>query len=166
MIRLTIAVLISLASIAEGQTVTIYFHPMPIQRVRPSLWLTAKEVADVQVTFPGEKKIYRLKRGADDKGQATIPPTYSRGIVRRAVDPCLCNGTLDDGSQFSLALPREPVRGRIAISITCTGTITRPIGQVYAMTVRIPACITRWDGLGKRMADAVTATGVIRKAGE
>ena len=162
---LLVATLVLLsAAMACGQTVTVYFPPMPIHKVRPGLWLTAKEIADVEVTFPGEKKMYRLKRDASDKGQATIPPTFSRGIFRRAVDPCDCVGVLEDGSTFLLHLPREPVRGRVAVAITCDGTITRPNGQVWNIAVIIPDCVTRRDGFRRRLADAVVGMGTITRS--
>lgn len=160
---LLVALIATAPTVAVAQTVTVAFHPMPIYKQRVGLWLTAKEVADVEVVFPDfPYRVHRLKRGQDDKGQATIPPTYSRGILRRNVDPCVCSGILEDGSSFSLSLPREPIRGRVAVAITCQGTITRPNGKVYQMTVTIPDCVTRRDGFRRRLADAVIGTGTLR----
>ena len=122
---------------------------MPVTRIHAGLWQAAKEdcTATVgNVTF-----------------QVSIDPAYVRGIAGRAVDPCICAGLSEDGHALHLQLPREPVIFGVAQEMVSPGWFTTPDGVSRACSVTWPACRSRRAGPGLRMADAVTARGMVER---
>lgn len=152
MIRLSLLLILAFASIADAQTITVYAAPMPVYRQRAGLWLTAREDCDVTAMVNGKRVEFK----------ASIDPTYVRGVLVRAVDPCECYGISDDGHALRLYLPREPMAGVTATPMTSPGWFTTPDGVSHACSVYWPASRSRPMGRGARIADAVTATGTYR----
>lgn len=151
---LTVWVLAAMPS--RAQSIIIKCAPMPIIKLKPGLWQAQRSYESATVTLPGGE-VLTFK-------DFEIPPTLVRGIVARAVDPCVASGTADDGSVMTLQLPREPVILGVAQKMVAVGSLTRPSGATYSVTVTYPSCVSRpvLGSLGrKRIADAVTATGSI-----
>lgn len=147
--------LLSASLRAQDVTVVVKCPAMPVNKISARLWQCQKEVSIAQVTLKSGEVL--------DFPDFTIPPTYVRGgLLGRAVDPCVSSGAASDGSIMILNLPREPVLGYVAVQITATGTLKRPSGEIFALTVVYPNCVSRpvAGSVGRqRMADAVTATG-------
>ncbi len=92
-----------------------------------------------------------------------------RGISKRAVDPCVCEGILDNGDKITINLPREPVvfsrlkrQGLrlsvvvLAVPIDCPTVLVRSNGERYEGIVKFLACEAPAVGWGVRLADATT----------
>lgn len=128
----------------------------------------------------GDGKAIKLRRNKSGVADVSIPATYVDGIANRAVRACVCDGTLQDGSKFTMSLPPEAVvfdhmerQGLLrwrpvmrAVAINCPTTITRPDGKVWESMVYGPDCMTHSTGRGVRVADAVTYTGSLTLRGK
>ena len=76
--------------------------------------------------------------------EAVIPVTWIRGTIKKVVDPCVCEGVLDNGDKIIVNLPREPVvfsrlekQGlklrvvMIAVPIDCPTVLVRSNGERF-----------------------------------
>ena len=91
---------------------------------------------------------------------------------RRAVDPCVCEGVLDNGDKIVINLPREPVvfsrlkrQGLrlsvvvVAVPIDCPSVLIRANGERFEGIVTFLACEAPTVRRGVRLADATTTVG-------
>ncbi len=138
---------------AQDGSIVIKCPPMPVLKIRVGLWQCQKEVSDCKVTFKSGEVL--------DFPAFDIPPTYVRGTLRKAVDPCISSGMSADGSILTLNLPREPVKGFVALQMTATGWLTRPSGKKYAATAVYPNCVSVPVSLREMRANAVQANGTL-----
>lgn len=157
MIRLALLLLLILATIADAQDITVNCPSMFVRKQGIGFWMTDRIVCTATVKLPGETLTFPA---------FVIEPTPVRGIFNRAVDPCVSSGASADGSTLTLNLPRERIVlvgfTPTAEAMTATGSLTRPSGKVYLVSVRYPACPTSAvrGSLGRvRLAAPVTAVG-------
>jgi hypothetical protein len=151
--------LIFSASALPAQTIDVYCPQMPIHRVRLGVWQTGRENCVATVKIFGEPDLI--------VPHDVIAPTFVRGGY---VAPCQAIGTAADGSKLVLNLPAEAVTWTrpgvwTAQQMTATGTLTRPTGKVWNVTVIYPACPARFVRRGLKMADALTAKGTLTPNG-
>ena len=180
-IRLTYAIilLLMLPAFAFSQTidVEVYAPPMRIIKIRAGLWQAVEEPCEVTLTYPdGKMDAIRMSRSRNPD-IAVIPPTYVRGLFRRAVDPCIGAGKFANGDLFTMNLPREPVVLRgfqvVAVAIDCPTEIKKPLYsampgprghwivgyEVWRGSVRFEDCIADPVNLRTRVARETTARG-------
>ena len=165
MMRLTVFAMLLCVAGADAQTVQVevYAPPMRIVKIRAGLWQAVEEPCEVIVWWPGNADAIRIRRASPDI--ATIPPTYVRGIFRRAVDACEARGKFSDGSTFVIYLPREPVvlRGLtvVAVAIDCPTELVKKNGERWTGSVRFEDCIADPANARLRVARETTARGTL-----
>lgn len=175
--RLMLVLLLSLVTSqasAQTATVSVYAPPMPIYKHGIGLWQAQRETCVVTVTYSDGKRLSAVAPVGAPVNDAIIPATWVRGVLHKAVDPCVCAGTLDNGDIIVINLPREPVvfsrlervrlRVRVvvvALPIDCPTALTRSNGEVYTGTVHFNATEAHAVGRGARLADATTTPSAI-----
>jgi hypothetical protein len=177
-VRFMIAHLFALlfASIANAQTATVsvYAPPMPVLKKGVGLWQCQREVCVVTVVYSDGKKLSTRAPIGIPVNEAVIPVTWVRGTIKRVVDPCVCEGVLDNGDKITINLPREPVvfsrlekqglRLRVvvvAVPIDCPTVLTRSNGERFEGSVTFLACEAHGIGRGARLADATTTPDAV-----
>lgn len=144
---------------AQTASVRIYEPAMPVlkQGLTWRLAQAQKEVGDCTIDFGSGEKSWV------DNFNETIQPTYVRKTLRgRYVDPCISTGTDSFGGVLTLYLPKERVLFGVAQPMTASGTYT--FGkEVWDASVYYPASRASFDGIGRKMAAAVLATGTLTK---
>lgn len=185
--KLALAVML-FASVAYAQvaSVSVYCPPMPVLKKGVGLWQCQLEPTDVTIKYPSgvktmlAKKPRLMKMGSKsaivETGDIDIPATYVRGVFRRAVDPCVGTGKLDDGSEFTMKLPREPVILAgfervgflkrepiiIAVAMDAEVVVVKKNGDKWIGFIRFPDCRTHQVSRWERLAEEVTAIGTIQ----
>jgi hypothetical protein len=136
--------------------IKLEFPPMPVQRVRLGLFLTAKEPCTGTITLDNGSVLSVMHND--------IPETFIRGVgLRRTVDACVATGTIEGGGTIIIRLPIEPVRRRrgvmIALAINADIEIVLADGKKMYGTALFPDCPTIRVGFGAYVATAITMTG-------
>jgi hypothetical protein len=164
------------ASIASAQTaaVSVYAPPMPILKKGIGLWQAQREACIVTVVYSDGKKLTTRAAIVSPVNEAVIQATWVRGILNRAVDPCVCEGELDNGDKIVIKLPREPVVFSrlerqnlglrivvVALPIDCPTVLIRSNGERFEGTVTFLACEAHAVGRGERLADAATTLDAV-----
>ena len=175
-ISLVFAMLFASVASAQTATVSVYAPPMPILKKGVGLWEAQREACVVTVVYSDGKKHSTLAPIGIPVNESVIPATLVRGISKRAVDPCVCEGVLDNGDKITINLPREPVvfsrlekqglRLRVvvvAVPIDCPTVLIRSNGERFEGTVKFLACEAHAVGRGIRMADATTTPDAVLK---
>ncbi len=174
MIALVFALLFASIAGAQTATVSVYAPPMPVLKKGIGLWEAQREACVVTVVYSDGKKHTTRALIGIPVNEAVIPETFVRGISKKVVDACVCEGILDNGDKITINLPREPVvfsrlerqglRLRVvmvAVPIDCLTVLTRSNGERFEGTVTFLACEAHAAGRGVRMADATTTPTAI-----
>lgn len=180
MTALVLLLALTIAAHAQTATVSVYAPPMPVVKHRLGLWQAQREDCIVTVVYSDtDKRHTALARVGVSAGDAIIPATWVRGIVRKSVDSCVASGVLDNGDTIVVCLPREPVafsrlercglRVRVvmvACEIDCPTTLVRKRTelnkeQTYVGIVHFNSCEAHAIGRGVRLADATTTPEAI-----
>ena len=174
MIALLFALLFADFASAQTATVSVYAPPMPILKKGIGLWEAQREVCVVTIVYSDGKKLTTRAPIGIPVNEAVIPVTWVYGTFNRAVDPCVCEGMLDNGDKISINLPREPVvlsrleregsRLRVvvvAVSIECPTVLVRSNGERFEGIVTFLACEAHAVGRGVRLADATTTLDAV-----
>ena len=140
---------------------------MPVFKKGVGLWQCQREACVVTVVYSDGKKLSIRAPIGIPVNEAVIPVTWIRGTIKKVVDPCVCEGVLDNGDKIIVNLPREPVvfsrlekQGlklrvvMIAVPIDCPTVLVRSNGERFEGAVTFLACEAHAVGRGLRLVDA------------